>query len=474
MFVLRTDTTKPEPTDDVDELLEALANVTLGQPEASAQENMIHPRVRRKRRKKKKRQSAGLACERIEPLGDPAPPQAPIPPVAEVIDLTLSDDDETPAVPTWPCYQAEHIPSSFLKKLKRDAISREKDMELQRFLRAVKIQERNVGKGNDAPILQIDNIPVSISQIEELLRPGSWLNDESINGLFALLQTRYPRTRFFNTFFYPALFKEGVYSYKAVRRWTRKHANGVFSFDRAVIPINKGNYHWCLVTVDLVEHRIAFHDSMGSSARYGSKVMATIRQYLLDEEKDKQRSGMQSVGNIRPSPKLWTASSPPCPQQQDGGSCGVFTCLFAKRFAMGREMDFSQSDVDQYRRKIAWDLVGLRLCSEKAQHAANPARRIALFFFWSIAIAGIVFTHPRKIPRMDWSRSISLALTLPQEIEHRDDTQYLTTNVTATTVGGHKQREALSTPTIRDPVTEKSARLQRSAPSRGSAIPEAP
>ncbi|KAJ3176643.1 Sentrin-specific protease 2 [Geranomyces variabilis] len=263
----------------------------------------------------------------------------------EEIDLTGADDGPPEVDRNIPSFSAANIPTAFLERLDADNPSARQ----VKYARAA----RKWPGPRKLPILHIDNIPVTRKQIAELLRRASWLNDESINGYFALMQGRCCETLFFNTHFYASLTGGGTkYDYAAVARWTKKWARGIFDFKRAVVPINRGNFHWCLVGVDLTSGHLSYYDSMKPADSYAHQVLATVERYLGDERASK-------ASELDAPSVQWTHHIDPCPQQADGGSCGVFTCLFAKRFALCLPMDFAQPLVDRFRLKMAWDLVGL-------------------------------------------------------------------------------------------------------------------
>ncbi|KAJ3146008.1 hypothetical protein HDU89_006738 [Geranomyces variabilis] len=275
---------------------------------------------------------------------------------SEEIDLTGIDDGPPAVERIIPSFSAANIPAAFLKRMDADNPSR-------RQVRHVKAARIWPGPGK-LPILYIDNIPVTRTQIAELLRRASWLNDESVNGYFALMQARCPETLFLNTYFYASLTGGGTgYNFAAVARWTKNWVRGIFHFKRAVVPINRGNNHWCLVAIDLTSGLLNYYDSMKPADSYAHQVLATVERYLCDERASK-------ASHFDAPTIHWTHHIDTCPQQADGGSCGVFTCLFAKRFAFCLPMDFAQPLVDRFRVKMAWDLVGLLFNRVKASDGA--------------------------------------------------------------------------------------------------------
>ncbi|ORY49931.1 cysteine proteinase [Rhizoclosmatium globosum] len=142
------------------------------------------------------------------------------------------------------------------------------------------------------PLTEILNNPVTPDLLTTLVNPTSWLSDEAINAFTAPFKLRY--------------------DYDSVRRWTKKQVRaGIFEFDRVVIPINKGNTHWCFAFISLRDQfHITFLDSLPGST-------------------------------------------------SDGSSCGVFVCYYA--FCVARCEDvtsftFSQTDAWLFRKAISYVL----------------------------------------------------------------------------------------------------------------------
>ena len=105
------------------------------------------------------------------------------------------------------------------------------------------------------------------------LRDNVWLNDEFINAYFVLLQrrdtllNRLPgsggRSLFFHSYFFAKLSppeKRFSYTFADVARWKKCL---VFRMRFLYFPLNLGNSHWVLVTVDMVNLIIHYWDPMG-------------------------------------------------------------------------------------------------------------------------------------------------------------------------------------------------------------------
>ena len=107
------------------------------------------------------------------------------------------------------------------------------------------------------------------------LRDGKWICDEIINFFFELLRERsergaatgavaLPRVHLFSTHFYSLLSQTdgGAYDYERVRRWTRRLASHILSFDLILVPVHIDLVHWALAVVDCRAKCISFWDSL--------------------------------------------------------------------------------------------------------------------------------------------------------------------------------------------------------------------
>lgn len=211
------------------------------------------------------------------------------------------------------------------------------------------------------PLVKVGSIPLLKRDLQILMGNG-WLNDELVNGYCALLARHSPHTYFFSTFFYTKLVDAG---FAGVARWTRKRSPLGGGYKRLVFPLNFGNAHWALAYADLERREIGYLDSMGS-ARQG-RVTARLKAYLGSESQDKGLTERWSEGDIA---ALREFAPRHVPQQQDGESCGVFACLFARELAREHhifadsdakrrngEDNWGQNEASQFRKRMAWDLL---------------------------------------------------------------------------------------------------------------------
>ncbi|KAL0219829.1 hypothetical protein P9112_005482 [Eukaryota sp. TZLM1-RC] len=189
------------------------------------------------------------------------------------------------------------------------------------------------------------------------LHDGNWLNDEVVNGYFKLIQLRsetendLPKVYSFNSYFYPKLQKN--YSYKNVKRWTKKV--DLFSFDKILIPCHLGN-HWTLLVIDLYSSEFQYFDSMGG---FGEVVISKVKKYLQDEHKERKGKPLDIKQFKTVSP------GPMCPSQTNCDDCGVFMSMFAECSSRNEPLPFSSSVTSKrmsfFRKRMVVELMVGRL-----------------------------------------------------------------------------------------------------------------
>ncbi|XP_074009717.1 sentrin-specific protease 2 [Numenius arquata] len=184
------------------------------------------------------------------------------------------------------------------------------------------------------------------------LRNLCWLNDEIINFYMRLVVERnkkegYPAVHAFSTFFYSKLSSEG---YKVVTRWTRNV--DLFKQDIILVPIHL-RLHWTLAVIDIREKIIKYFDSMGQK---GDAICQILLKYLQEESREKR--------NVELNISEWTIHSMApheIPQQLNGSDCGVFTCKYADYISRDKPMNFTQTHMPYFRRKMVWEIIHQQL-----------------------------------------------------------------------------------------------------------------
>ena len=240
--------------------------------------------------------------------------------------------------------------------------------------------------GGGAPteeLAELNNVPVSRRDIATL-RPGEWLNDEVINFYMELLKQRasadmslgdgkrFPKCHIFCTMFYPKLMQNATFDYSRVRRWTmaKKMAHGdVFGMDLVLVPIHCNGNHWTLAVINFVDKRFEYHDSLRGSGRH---VIKNLRDWLRKESADKRKCEWEGWEEIAGHPndgewrngwseKEWERG---IPQQRNGFDCGVFMCKNADYHARDGLLNFTQADIDYFRRRIVLEIRNCQLVDD--------------------------------------------------------------------------------------------------------------
>ncbi|NXG76420.1 SENP2 protease, partial [Baryphthengus martii] len=186
------------------------------------------------------------------------------------------------------------------------------------------------------------------------LQDLKWLNDEIVNFYFALLMERskkssYPTVHAFNTFFYTKLVSGG---YTSVKRWTR--GVDIFKKDLILVPVHL-KVHWTLAVIDMRKKKISYYDSMGRSGK-GMDVCETLLEYLQEESLQKR--------NLPLTLSKWTLRSVEpyeIPQQSNDRDCGVFMCKYADYISQEKPMNFTQTHMPYFRKRIAWEILNQQL-----------------------------------------------------------------------------------------------------------------
>merc|ERR1719334_2644393 len=136
-----------------------------------------------------------------------------------------------------------------------------------------------------------------------------------------------------NTFFYQKLSNNGRYTYKNVKRWTKKSKcksksgfPDIFHLDKVLFPVHVGQMHWCAGVLNLKDKRIEYYDSLGGCHE---SFFGVMKRYVADEYRDKM--GREYPGDIDTEWTFHRPSREEIPQQNNGCDCGVFTLKFLDR-----------------------------------------------------------------------------------------------------------------------------------------------
>ncbi|CEH14603.1 Protease, Ulp1 family [Ceraceosorus bombacis] len=201
------------------------------------------------------------------------------------------------------------------------------------------------------------------------LKPGQWLDDESINFYAVLINNRsndmrelraagraaqknlalegsradlgtrkalegerkrakkaqgYWDVHAFQTHMFVKIQREG---HAGVKRWTKKV--DVFSKDRIIFPVNRSNSHWVTAAINLRQRRFEFYDSM--TGGWAHDAAHALMAWLEAEWLAKKASSFD--GRTLDTSGWYVYDCPTNPQQENGSDCGVFTVLMMEHLS---------------------------------------------------------------------------------------------------------------------------------------------
>jgi sentrin-specific protease 1 len=198
-----------------------------------------------------------------------------------------------------------------------------------------KLVEKSFGKGNHVVIRGKD---------AKRMKPGTWLNDTMIDFTLAVVAERAGNVCALGTHFINKLYKDSQqYAYENVQKWTSIEKLGYDILDREkiFIPVNQGNNHWVLVVVDLLKRTVSYYDSFGEKdVECTTNVVKWIKN-VYSKQNDAERK--------------WNVIYVSNPKQSNKYDCGVFVCKYAEYAALGCKIDFEESNMEYFRRRILID-----------------------------------------------------------------------------------------------------------------------
>lgn len=212
---------------------------------------------------------------------------------------------------------------------------------------ALVIKEASYPYPPDEVLVEFNGIPISRTDMQTLIGLR-WLNDEIINFYLNLIVERSnrpdrKRTYTFNTFFYSKLRDNG---YSSIKRWTRRV--DIFDYTYLLVPVHLGN-HWCLAFINFSNKTLSYYDSLGFST---NRCCDTLINYLKEESMDKRKTEFDTE-NWR-SINAFTEDK--IPTQHNSSDCGVFACTYAEYLTREAKLDFTQDQMDYFRRKMIYEI----------------------------------------------------------------------------------------------------------------------
>ncbi|KAF6013594.1 hypothetical protein HII12_001575 [Brettanomyces bruxellensis] len=137
--------------------------------------------------------------------------------------------------------------------------------------------------------------------------------------------------------------------YQGVRKWAKRAKVDVTTVDYVFVPINIHSSHWALGLVNNKEHAFQYFDSLFGT---GGDILDNLQSYMIEETKRLYGESMNGIDYSRyeVNPEM------PCPTQQNGFDCGVFTCTMAEYLSRNMPLLFSQEDMPLIRRRMAYEI----------------------------------------------------------------------------------------------------------------------
>lgn len=273
----------------------------------------------------------------------------------EVIVIDDDDDSGQPLPPSMPKKKQKKGKEEAASALGSRRLSRKDASRIEREVNDILKSKKPVG------VLDHDSY-------ESLVNPNMWLDDSIVSAYMKLICKKV-FSKFINTqtdasvappisFIDPlnlALFEQGnIRKFKLWGEKEHKLINGDKRTLSSIIlaPINKNNNHWLLAIVDTERGTIKFQDSLPDKAGTYEKYAESIEGYLTRWVGKKIELKLQN--------KIETPM-----EQDDGVSCGVFTCLFARNQVLPRKYHINLSANAEYLRKcrivIAYELYKWKL-----------------------------------------------------------------------------------------------------------------
>ena len=122
----------------------------------------------------------------------------------------------------------------------------------------------------------------------------------------------------------------------------------VFAKDLIIVPIHCHGNHWTLAVINFKSKRFEYYDSLRGSE---DRVLEHLRQWLENEHEDKKKAPYDTSG--------WTdiAWKSGTPQQRNGSDCGVFMTRTADYLARDARLDFTQADMEYFRRRMVYEIM---------------------------------------------------------------------------------------------------------------------
>jgi hypothetical protein len=173
------------------------------------------------------------------------------------------------------------------------------------------------------------------------LKKHQWLNGSVICAYFHYLNESAQETQKKSIFFMPKEFADTInndYSYEKGAKYFE--CENIFDYERILIMFFKPPCHFTLMSVDLLQNIITYHDSIYKDIdSYREKAVNYVSgqiNYLHEMKKD---------GITRQFTFIFDKTTP---QQANGYDCGIFVCMFAIDYWMHNKIKESRQENCNY------------------------------------------------------------------------------------------------------------------------------
>ena len=222
------------------------------------------------------------------------------------------------------------------------------------------LESEEVGNPESARInqeLENDDVifrcPLDLVRTSNLrkLSTGEWIDSHAINCYMFLISKEYPGVKILDTHFNVRLTTR---SFTLINRSLRDAR--IFEHSLLLIPINCDNLHWFLLTIVTSELRmnkitINIYDSSPKYIDWRDIIDQDKWKSFLNWKHQEDYGDNQITLDI-----TFNDSISDVPRQINGSDCGVFTLMYARHLAAGKEFDFGQEDMKRIRHAIVSEL----------------------------------------------------------------------------------------------------------------------
>lgn len=273
-------------------------------------------------------------------------------------------------------------------------LTNEQAQLVDRTFNSVQPENKNKRKRLDAdkvdetPCLTKFKIDIYLRDVLSL-RPNQWLNDNVINFYMELLNQREEeivsmhvkakKSYCYSSFFLNKLLghsekRFSEYFHGDVAKWVSKMNK--FECEKLIFPLHIAHQnHWVLIVADMENRQILWFDPLNVLA-HRNAFTNTLKHFLQDEEakhisnlfggaeeeaskktSDTAAAPNNSNNSTCNTTRAWHIVQPHIPKQHNGHDCGVFVLAHALCEIDKRKISFTEEDLIEFRKKIAYSML---------------------------------------------------------------------------------------------------------------------